>query len=119
MADAYDPAKLLARYEYQIEHTYIHRLAVPASPQRASKANIKRGLTMLRNIFWQIGVRGDYRAAFWRFALRRLRRGEIEYLISSMLVAHHLIVYARAACTGLVNASNYSLRLREAQVAAE
>jgi hypothetical protein len=110
---------LLARFEYQIEHTYPNRLAVPNTPQRASKANIKRGLTMLRNIFWQIGVRGDYRLAFWKFALRRIRRGEIEHFISVMLVAHHLIVYARAACTGLANASNYSLRLREAQVAAE
>ena len=34
-----------------------------------SWANIKRGLTMLRNIFWQIGVRGNYRLAFWKFAL--------------------------------------------------
>jgi len=119
MAEAYDPAKLLARFEYQIEHTYGKRLAIPATPQRASWANVKRGLTMLRNILWQVGVLGDYRAAFWKFAWRRLRRGEIEHFLSVMLVAHHLIVYARAACTGLANASNYSLRLREAQVAAE
>ena len=41
---------------------------------------------MLRNIFWKVGVLGDYKIEFWKFALRRLARGEIEYLISSMLV---------------------------------
>ena len=119
MAEAYRPERLLARFEHQITHTYVNRRAVPATPQRASKANIKRGLTMLRNILWQIGVRGDYRRAFWDYAWRRLRRGEIEYLISSMLVAHHLIRYAQRACAGQANASNYSLRQREPQMAAE
>jgi hypothetical protein len=36
-----------------------------------------------------------------------------------MLVAHHLIMFARAACGGKQNASNYSIRLREASVPAE
>jgi hypothetical protein len=36
-----------------------------------------------------------------------------------MLVAHHLIVYAREASRGKANASNYSVRLREASVPAE
>ena len=49
---------------------------------------------MLRNIFWKIGVLGDYKIEFWKFALRRLARGEIEHLIASMIVAHHLIVFA-------------------------
>ena len=74
---------------------------------------------MLRNIFWKVGVLGDYRIEFWKFALRRLARGEIEYFISSMLVAHHLIMFARAASVGRHNASNYSIRLREASVPAE
>jgi len=74
---------------------------------------------MLRNIFWKVGVRGDYKRAFWKFALRRLRRGEIEWLIASSLVGHHLIVFARDASRGRQNASNYSIRLREASVPAE
>jgi hypothetical protein len=82
-------------------------------------SNIKLGLVMLRNIFWKIGVLGDYKIEFWKFALRRLLRGEIEYLISSMMVAHHLIMFARAASRGRQNASNYSIRLREASVPAE
>ena len=74
---------------------------------------------MLRNIFWKVGVLGDYKIEFWKFALRRLVRGEIEFLISSMLVGHHLIMFARAASGGQQNASNYSMRLREASVPAE
>ena len=35
------------------------------------------------------------------------------------LLAHHLILFARAASVGQQNASNYSIRLREASVPAE
>ena len=55
---------------------------------------------MLRNIFWKVGVLGDYKMQFWKFALPRLARGEIEHLISSILVAHHLIIFARDASDG-------------------
>jgi len=119
MRSAFEPAKLLARYEHQIRHTYSNQIERPPSRQRASWQNVKLGLTMLRNIFWKVGVLGDYKIQFWKFALRRLGRGEIEYFISSMLVAHHLIVFARAASGGQQNASNYSIRLREASVPAE
>lgn len=118
MAAAYQPAKVLQRFEYQVEQTYPKRLN-PRTPQQATWKNIKLGLTMLRNIFWKVGVLGDYKWQFWKFALRRLARGQIEYLISSILVAHHLIMYARDASRGQQNASNYSIRLREASVPAE
>jgi radical SAM superfamily enzyme YgiQ (UPF0313 family) len=118
MGSAYEPAKLLQRYEYQIRETYPKRLN-KRTPQQATWANIKLGLTMLRNIFWKVGVLGDYKWQFWKFALRRLARGQIEYLIGSILVAHHLIMYARDASRGQQNASNYSIRLRHASVPAE
>jgi radical SAM superfamily enzyme YgiQ (UPF0313 family) len=118
MGSAYEPARLLQRYEYQIRETYPKRLNM-RTPQQATWANVKLGLTMLRNIFWKVGVLGDYKWQFWKFALRRLARGQIEYLISSILVAHHLIMYARDASRGQQNASNYSIRLREASVPAE
>jgi hypothetical protein len=35
------------------------------------------------------------------------------------MIAHHLIEFARAATSGRQNASNYSIRLREAAVPAE
>jgi hypothetical protein len=74
---------------------------------------------MLKNIFWKVGVLGDYKRVFWKFALGRLRHGDIEGLIASSLLAHHLILFARAASVGQQNASNYSIRLREAAVPAE
>ena len=74
---------------------------------------------MMRNIFWKVGVLGPYRRAFWKFAFERLRHGEIEGFIGSVLIGHHLIMFARAASRGQQNASNYSIRLREASVPAE
>jgi hopanoid C-2 methylase len=119
MAIAYEPERLFARYEHQCEYTHANRLKVPVSPEMKSWRNIRRGLIMLRNIVWKVGVLGPYRKVFWKFALRRLRKGDIEGLIGSVLIGHHLIMFARAASSGRQNASNYSLRLREAQVPAE
>jgi radical SAM superfamily enzyme YgiQ (UPF0313 family) len=119
MESAYEPSKLFARYLHQCEYTHKNRLKVPVSPEMKSWKNIRRGLIMMRNIFWKVGVLGPYRREFWKFALGRLRHGDIEGLIGSVLVGHHLIMFARAATSGQQNASNYSLRLREAQVPAE
>jgi radical SAM superfamily enzyme YgiQ (UPF0313 family) len=119
MEIAYQPEKLYARYQYQCDYTYANRLQVPVAPELKTWANIKRGLIMLRNIFWQVGVLGDYKKVFWKFALGRLRHGDIEGLISSAMIAHHLIKFARLASGGQQNASNYSIRLREASVPAE
>ena len=119
MALAYEPAKLFARYTYQCEYTHANRLKVPVSPETKSWKNIRRGLIMLRNIFWQVGVLGPYKKVFWKFAFERLRRGDIEGFIGSVLIGHHLIMFAQAASSGRQNASNYSVRLREASVPAE
>jgi radical SAM superfamily enzyme YgiQ (UPF0313 family) len=119
MGAAYEPAKLLQRYEYQIQNTAPNQIKRPSSLQQLTWPNIRLGLVMLRNIFWKIGVLGDYKLEFWKFALRRLARGEIEHLIASIMVAHHLIVFGRAASNGRQNASNYSMRLREVSVPAE
>ena len=69
---------------------------------------------MLRNILWKVGVRGPYRKAFWKFAWACLRRGELEGFIAGTIIAHHVVVYGREAAEGQRNASNYSLRMREA-----
>jgi hypothetical protein len=119
MEAAYQPEKLYARYQYQCDYTYANRKQVPVAPELKSWPNIKRGLIMLRKIFWKVGVLGDYKKVFWKFALGRLRRGDIEGLIGSATIAHHLIKFARDACVGQQNASNYSIRLREASVPAE
>jgi hopanoid C-2 methylase len=114
MKTAFEPEWLFARYRHQVDYTYRNRVKVPVSREQRSWTNIRRALIMLRNIFWKVGVRGDYRKAFWKFAFACLRRGDIEGFIGSALIAHHLIVFARQASQGQQNASNYSVRLREA-----
>jgi radical SAM superfamily enzyme YgiQ (UPF0313 family) len=110
MQVAYRPENLLARYEHQIRTTYANRLR-PKSRQRAATwPNIRRGLIMLSRICWHIGIKGDYRRVFWRFAVSRLMRGDIEYLIAVMVLAHHLILFAREASAGNRDASNYSFK---------
>jgi radical SAM superfamily enzyme YgiQ (UPF0313 family) len=119
MERAYEPSRLMARYLYQCEYTHKNRLKVPVSPEMRSWKNIRRGLIMMRNVIWKVGVLGEYRKVFWKFALNRLMRGDIEGLLGSVVIGHHLIMFARAASSGRQNASNYSLRLRDAQVPAE
>jgi radical SAM superfamily enzyme YgiQ (UPF0313 family) len=119
MERAYEPSKLMSRYLYQCEYTHKNRLKVPVSPEMRSWKNIRRGLIMMRNVIWKVGVLGEYRKVFWKFALNRLMRGDIEGLLGSVVIGHHLIMFARAASSGRQNASNYSLRLRDAQVPAE
>jgi radical SAM superfamily enzyme YgiQ (UPF0313 family) len=119
MEVAYRPEKLFARYEHQCSYTYANRMKVPMTPEKKSWANIRRGLIMLRNLFWKVGVLGDYRREFWKFAWARLSKGDIEGFIGASITAHHLITFARAASSGRQNASNYSIRLREASVPAE
>ena len=119
MKSAYTPEKLFARCQYQCDYTYANRIKVPVAPELKSWSNIRRALTILRNIFWKVGVLGDYKKVFWKFALGRLRHRDIEGLIHSAIIAHHLIEFSRAASGGKQNASNYSIRLREASVPAE
>jgi hopanoid C-2 methylase len=110
MDRAYRPEALFARYEYQMRETRPYRLKRPNSPQRLSPSNIRKALVILSKLFWKVGVRGDYRRAFWAFVLPRLMRGQIEPILSVGLVAHHLIMFARDACAGKSNASHYSAK---------
>jgi radical SAM superfamily enzyme YgiQ (UPF0313 family) len=112
MGKAYEPEALFARYEHQMHATWPNRLPRPASKARVSPANIKRGLTMLAKVLWRLGVRGDYRRAFWRYTLPRLLRGEIEAILATGISAHHLIMFARDASAGRGNASHYSPKLK-------
>jgi radical SAM superfamily enzyme YgiQ (UPF0313 family) len=119
MRIAFSPEKLYARYEHQIAATYPNRLPLPYSPERASWRHIRMGLIILARILWHVGLRSHYRRVFWRFALARLKRGEIENLIMVGLVAHHLILFAREASSGRRDASHYSFKPRETLVPAE
>jgi radical SAM superfamily enzyme YgiQ (UPF0313 family) len=95
---AYTPEAVYARFAWQMEHTYPNRLRLPLSRARVSPASLRRGLVLLAKIIGKLGIAGDYRRVFWRLAWPALKTGHIEELISSALVAHHLITFARE-CT--------------------
>ena len=113
MEKAYQPDVLFRRYAHQLKATWPNRIKKPLSPQRTNRVMVKKGLTILAKLLWHVGVRGDYRRVFWRFALPLLMRGKVEALLNYCLPAHHLIVFAREACAGRGNASHYSAKLRE------
>lgn len=119
MLVAYDPENLLARYDRQITNTYTKRLQPKSVRHRPTWANISRGVAILSRIVWHIGIRGDYKRAFWRFAWARLKRGEIEHLIATMFLSHHMILFTRLATDGRRSASNYSVEASASLVPAE
>jgi radical SAM superfamily enzyme YgiQ (UPF0313 family) len=108
VAEAYRPEAIYRRFAHNIVHTFPNRITPPNSRERASWANIRRGLRMMRNVLLRIGVGADYRGIFWKTALPLLRQGRIVDLLHVAIVAHHLICFAREATTGQQNASFYS-----------
>ena len=120
MAKAYRPAVLFDRYRHQLKATWPNRIRKPLSPQRTNRTMVKKGLTILAKLLWHVGIKGDggYRAIFWRFALPLLVKGKVEALLNYGLPAHHLIMFAREACSGRGNASHYSAKLRPTEVPA-
>jgi hopanoid C-2 methylase len=109
---AYDPTRLFRRYDYQIHRTYPHRRKIPPKRGELTMKNLKRGLIMLFNVCWKLGVLADYRAAFWSYAWPRLKEGRIEHVIATGIIAKHLITFARKASAGELNASHYSSKVR-------
>jgi radical SAM superfamily enzyme YgiQ (UPF0313 family) len=109
---AYEPARLFARYEWLTQHVFPNRRPRPRPKDQVTPKNIRRGFGMLGKICWKLGVLADYRKVFWAFAKPRIKTGRIPDVISIGLLAKHLITYARLACAGRLNASNYSTKLR-------
>lgn len=105
--EANRPEALYRRFRHQMEHTFPNRFD-PGDLRRVPAGAFRRGMGMLRRIFWRIGVRSDYRRTFWRFALPALRQGNIEALIHVPMVAHHLIRFARDCDAGVAEYSFYS-----------
>jgi hypothetical protein len=66
------------------------------------------GLGVLGRVLWRLGVRGDYRKTFWRFAGPALRRGDIEVVIHTAVVSHHLITFTRQCLDGAREPSFYA-----------
>jgi hopanoid C-2 methylase len=107
---AYEPAALYRRFAYNLQHTYPNRIRPPASRQRASWANMRKGLRILANLLLRVGLLGDYRRIFWTAAWPLIKAGRIEDLIHMGLVAHHLIAFTRDAVGGRHSAAFYSPR---------
>jgi radical SAM superfamily enzyme YgiQ (UPF0313 family) len=109
--EIYRPEVLYARYEYNAEHTYPHRLSSTHPWQQAIWRNLQRGLSILMRLICRVGLAGDYRRLFWGMASRQLRQGKVETMFQVAMVAHHLITYARECLQGKLQASNYSKRI--------
>ncbi|MBK5961883.1 B12-binding domain-containing radical SAM protein [Rhodoplanes elegans] len=119
MERAFSPAAVLSRYRHQLEHTYPNRLKVPFRQRHVPWRDVVRGLKMLRAVLWEVGVKADYRAEFWKVAVECLKRGQIEHLIRIGVMAHHLVMSGRDAVEGRQKASHYSARPQEVPVPAE
>jgi len=107
---AYAPKAIYRRFAWNAENTYRNRIRPPLSRARLSAANLRRGIVTLAKIVGKIGIASDYRRIFWRMALPALRRGRIDELIASALVAHHMITFARECTAGQQNAAFYADR---------
>ena len=105
---AYEPAALYERFAHNVVHTFARRQRYPVSAHRASWTNVAMGLGLVGRLVWRIGVRGDYRGTFWRFALGRLGSGDLEGLIHVAVVSHHLIEFTRDCLRGAGESSFYA-----------
>jgi radical SAM superfamily enzyme YgiQ (UPF0313 family) len=117
ITEAYEPQAVYDRFAYNVAHTFAHRLAYPHNPQRASWRNVLMGIGVLVRVIWRVGIRGDYRQTFWRFASPALRRGKIEEVIHTAVVSHHLIEFTRQCVRGARESSFYAPVARSARSA--
>jgi hopanoid C-2 methylase len=106
---ANDPGRLFERFRHQIDATYAKRISPPARGQ-LTWANVRRGLVLAYNVIVEVGLKSDYRRAFWRAAGHALRRGRIDAVLSMGFMAFHLIHFTREALRGDQNASFYSTK---------
>jgi radical SAM superfamily enzyme YgiQ (UPF0313 family) len=114
---AYDPERLYSRFSHQMDATYSNRFVAPPAG-RLTKANLKRGATLLFNLVCRVGIFANYRRAFWRVAWKAIKRGQIEALFGVGFISYHLIEFSREALRGEQNASFYSARAREPKTVA-
>ena len=106
----YDPQALFDRYAHQADATHPNRMRHPNPMARFTPRNIKRGLVIMSRVIWKIGILGEYRRVFWKFALDRARKGQIEQIIAVGILSRHLITFAEQARLGRLAASHYSAR---------
>ncbi len=116
IAHAYAPENIFARFRHQMDHTYGNRIRTPVRG-KLTRANLRRGVLMGKNIVWRLGVKADYRREFWRSAWHAAKKGQIEAIFNMGFVCLHLIQFTREALRGEHNASFYAAKAAAAQVA--
>jgi radical SAM superfamily enzyme YgiQ (UPF0313 family) len=109
---AYTPEAIYRRFAWNSEHTYINRITPPLSRARLNPGNLRRAILIIARLLVRVGLFSDYRRNFWRMAWPALRAGRIEELIHIGIVAHHMILFARACAEGRESASFYADRPR-------
>ncbi len=107
IAHAYDPERLFARFRHQVDATYVKRKTPPRRGQITFN-NLRFAAVFAARIVLHVGLKADYRRAFWRAARHALRRGQIDAALGMAFVGHHLIEFTREALRGEQNASFYS-----------
>ncbi|MFL6797275.1 MAG: B12-binding domain-containing radical SAM protein [Xanthobacteraceae bacterium] len=109
---ANDPERLFARFEHQVDATYVNRI-IPPARGRLTWVNLSGALVLAFRILLHMGILSDYRRPFWRAARHAIRRGQIDGLLGIGFIAYHLINFTREALRGEHNASYYSAKPRE------
>ena len=112
IAHANDPERLFSRFRHQIDSTYANRIIAPARG-KLNWANLSGALVLAFRLALHVGILSDYRKPFWRTARHALRRGQIDAVLGTGFVAHHLIQFTREALRGEQNASHYSTKSRK------
>jgi hopanoid C-2 methylase len=108
---AYEPERLFARFAYQVDATFAHRLDVPARGKLTAR-NLREAVVLAFNLVIWVGLLSNYRRPFWHAAYHALKRGQIDAALGMGLVAYHLIQFSREVFRGDQNASFYSARSR-------
>lgn len=106
VVQAFAPEALYRRFAYQIENVYPHRVERPA--RKPSRAELRRGLTVLGSVAWHVGVRSSYRRLFWRTAVPLVRAGKIPKLVHLATVSHHLTTFAQEVAAGTAEKCFYN-----------
>jgi hopanoid C-2 methylase len=107
VTEANAPEPLYRRFQHQIDRTYPNRFK-PGALMKVERADVVNGLKILSRILWRVGVLSDYRKTFWRMAIPALKRLDVESVIHTGLVGHHLIRFARDCEAGVGEYSFYA-----------
>src|SRR5207302_11240398 len=79
--------------------------------------NLRGAAVMPARVVWHVGIKANYRRAYWRAAWYSLKKGQIDGAVGMAFIGHHLIEFTREALRGDQNASYYSTKQRTAPMA--